>query len=312
MVRGLPLVEPTGELCETCLAGKERRTPFPQQAKYRAEQPLELVDADLCGAVAPPTPGGRRYFLLLVDDYSRFMWLVLLTTKDEAGDALKRFQAEVQTEARCTLRTLRTDRGGEFSSNELAAHFADIGVKRHLTAPYSPQQNGVVERRNQTVVGMARSMMKAKKLPSFFWGEAVTTAVHVLNRTFTRSVDGRTPYEAWHGRRPSVEHFRVFGCIAHVKSARPSSANSTTGARRWSSSATSLGQRHIVSTTQRLAASTSRGTSSLTRRQAGIGRRKTAGRVRPRTSWSNSRWTHRRTIQLHTHHQRLHTNRKRR
>jgi hypothetical protein len=79
----------------------------------------------------------------------------------------------------------------------------------------------VVERRNQTVVGMARSMMKAKKLPSFLWGEAVTTAVYVLNRTFTRSVDGRTPYEAWHRRKPSVEHFRVFGCIAHVKSARP-------------------------------------------------------------------------------------------
>jgi hypothetical protein len=94
-------------------------------------------------------------------------------------------------------------------------------VKRHLTAPYSPQQNGVVERRNQTVVGMARCMLKAKGMPSCFWGEAVTTAVYVLNRAHTHSVDGKTPYEAWYGKRPAVEHLRVFGCIAHVKSARP-------------------------------------------------------------------------------------------
>ena len=100
----------------------------------------------MCGAITSPTPCGRHYFLLLVDDYSHFMWLVLLTSKDEAAMALKRFQAEAQTEVRRKLRTMRTDRGGEFTSNELAAHIADTGVKRHLTAPYSPQQNGVVER----------------------------------------------------------------------------------------------------------------------------------------------------------------------
>jgi hypothetical protein len=182
---------------------------------------LPIAILNLCGVITPPTPGGRRYFLLLVDAYSRFMWLVLLSTKDEAAAELKRFQAESQTEARRPLRTLRTDRGGEFTSSALAAHFADTGVRRHLTAPYTPQQNGVVERRNQTVVGMARSMMKAKKLPNFFWGEAVTTAVYLLNRSYTRSVDGKTPYEAWYGKKPSVEHLRVFGCVAHVKSARP-------------------------------------------------------------------------------------------
>jgi hypothetical protein len=204
-----------------CLAGKQRRTPFPQKAKYRAEEPLELVHADLCGAITPATPGGRRFFLLLVDDHSRFMWVVLLGSKDEAAAALKRFQAEAQSEARRKLRVLRTDRGGEFTSNDLAAHFADTGVKRHLAAPYSPQQNGVVERRNQTVVGMARCMLKAKGMPSYFWGEAVTTAVYVLNRAHTRSVDGMTPYEAWYGKKPAVDHLRVFGCVVHVKSARP-------------------------------------------------------------------------------------------
>jgi transposase InsO family protein len=128
MVRGLPSIEHTGELCQTCLAGKQRRAPFPQQAKFRAEEPLELVHADLCVAITPPTPGGRRFFLLLVDDHSRFMWLVLLTSKDEAATALRRFQAEAQTESRRKLRTLRTDRGGEFTSHALAAHFAETGV----------------------------------------------------------------------------------------------------------------------------------------------------------------------------------------
>jgi transposase InsO family protein len=95
---------------------------------------------------------------------------VLLKLKDEAAVALKRFQAEVQTEARRKLRKLRTDHGGEFTSNALDAHFADTDVKRHLTTPYSPQQNGIVERRNQMVVGMARCMLKAKGMPGMFWG----------------------------------------------------------------------------------------------------------------------------------------------
>jgi transposase InsO family protein len=115
-------------------------------------------------------PGGCRYFLLLIDGYIYFMWLVLLTSKDEAAMALKRFQAEAQTEARRKLRTLCTNRGNEFTSNELVAHFVATGVKRHLTAPYSPQQNSVVESRNRTVVGMARCMLKARKMPSCFWG----------------------------------------------------------------------------------------------------------------------------------------------
>ncbi|XP_073351897.1 uncharacterized protein [Aegilops tauschii subsp. strangulata] len=138
MVQGLPGIESSGELCQACLAGKQRRAPFPQAAKFRAETPLDLVHADLCGAITPATPGGRRYFLFLVDDHSRYMWLTLLSSKDEAGIATKRFQARAEVEARRKLGTLRTDRGGEFTSSSLAEHFAATGVQRHLTAPYSP------------------------------------------------------------------------------------------------------------------------------------------------------------------------------
>lgn len=221
MVRGLPAIAHVEELCEACLAGKHRRAPFPQVAKYRATAPLELVHGDLCGPISPATPGGNRYFLLLVDDFSRFMWIKLLRTKDEAADAIRRFQASAEVESRHTLRVFRTDRGGEFTATEFMGWCADHGIKRHLTAPYSPQQNGVVERRNQTVVGTARCMLKGATMPARFWGEAVTTAVFLLNRSFARSVEGRTPYEAWHGAKPDVKYLRVFGCKAHAKVTRP-------------------------------------------------------------------------------------------
>ena len=105
---------------------------------------------------------------MLVDDCSRYMWLQLLTSKDEATAVIKKFKIRAEAESGKKLRTLRTDRGGEFTSVEFAAYCADQGVVRHHTAPYSPQQNGVVEQRNQTVVGKARSMMKAKGMSTRF------------------------------------------------------------------------------------------------------------------------------------------------
>jgi transposase InsO family protein len=97
------------------------------------------------------------------------MWLRLLSTKDEAAAAIKQFQARAEAESGKKLRVLRTDRGGEFTSVEFATYCANKGVVRHLTASYSPQQNSVVERRNQTIVGMARSMLKSKKITTTFW-----------------------------------------------------------------------------------------------------------------------------------------------
>ncbi|OAE22678.1 hypothetical protein AXG93_2675s1110 [Marchantia polymorpha subsp. ruderalis] len=221
LVRGLPLIEHVEQVCDACLASKQRRAPFPQVAKYQATETLELVHADLCGPISPSTPGGKKFFLLMVDDHSRFMWMVLLVSKNGAAASIQRFKAAAELESKHPLRTFRTDRGGEFTSIALGEFFVEHGVQRHLTAPYSPQQNGVVERRNQTVVGMARSMLKARNMPNSIWEEAVLTVVYMLNRSFTRSVDGMTPYEAWHGHKPDVDHLRVFGCVAHAKFTRP-------------------------------------------------------------------------------------------
>jgi hypothetical protein len=141
------------------------------------------------------------------------MWIVVLGSKGEAADAIRRAQAAAEAECGRKLRVLRTDNRGEFPAAEFSSYCADEGVKRHY-APYSPQQNGVVKRRNQTVVGMARALLKQRGMPVIFWGEAVVTAVYILNRSPTKALNGRTPYETWHGRKLVVSHLWVFGCLA--------------------------------------------------------------------------------------------------
>jgi transposase InsO family protein len=131
------------------------------------------MHGDLCGPVTPATPGGRCYFLLLVDDLSRYMWVVVLGSKGEATDAIRRAQAVAEAECGRKLRVLRTDNGGEFMAAEFALYCTDEGVQRHYSAPYNPQQNDVVEWRNQTVVGMAQALLKQRGMPAVFWGEAV-------------------------------------------------------------------------------------------------------------------------------------------
>ncbi|XP_066396517.1 uncharacterized protein [Miscanthus floridulus] len=115
-----------GELCDSCLAGKQRRLPFPKTEKYRAAEALELVHGDLCGPITSATHGERKYFILLVDDCSRFMWLQLLTSKTEAAEAVKKFKARAEVESGKKLRVLRTDRGGEFTSVEFVATFGCV------------------------------------------------------------------------------------------------------------------------------------------------------------------------------------------
>lgn len=217
MVEGLPkFTQPKG-VCTDCLMSKQVRKSFPSQSKFCATKALELVHCDLCDPISPETSGGNKYFMLLVDDYSRIMWVYFLKNKGEALNAFKRFKAHVEDGQTKRIGTLRTDRGGEFCSQEFTHYCEEHGITRNLTAPYSPQQNGVVERRNRTVVSMARSLLKQMGLPLTLWGEAVRHSVYLLNRLPTRSLTGRTPYEAWKGVKPSIGHIKVFGCLTHMK-----------------------------------------------------------------------------------------------
>jgi hypothetical protein len=145
----------------------------------------------------------------------------MLAAKSDTLAAVKLFQARVEVETGRKLRVLRTDNGGEFTSVEFESYCAERGVTRQHTTPYTPQQNDVVERRNQSVVTMARSLLKSRNVPVTFWGEAVATAVYLLNRAPTKALEGMTPYQAWHGRKPDVAHLRTFGCVAFLKVTKP-------------------------------------------------------------------------------------------
>jgi transposase InsO family protein len=187
LVRVMPPIEHVEEFCDGYAIGKQHRTPLPHAA-FRTEKPLELVHMDLCGPITPSTAGGKKYFLLLVDDHSRYMWLELIRTKDKALRFFKKVKALAETEHGSKLLAFRSDRDGEFNSTAFSDFCEENGVKHFTTAPYTPQQNGVVERRNQTVVEMARCLLKAMAVPGSFWGEAVKTAVYLLNRAPSRSL----------------------------------------------------------------------------------------------------------------------------
>jgi hypothetical protein len=160
---------------------------------------------------------GRHYFLLHVNDLSRYMWIVVLGSKGESVNAIRHAQASTEVECGCKLRILHTDNGGEFMAAEFILYYMDEGVQCHYSVPYSLQQNGIVERHNQMVVGMARALLKQRGMPTVFWGEAVVTTVYILNRSPTKALNGRMSYEAWHVRKPAVSHLWVFDCLTFAK-----------------------------------------------------------------------------------------------
>ena len=128
----------------------------------------------------------------------------------------KRYKIFVEKETGAYLKCLRTDRGGEFNSNEFEEFCKENGISRQLTAAYTPQQNGVAERKNRTVMNLVRCILTDKQVPKAFWPEAVRWCVHVLNRSPTQALQHITPEEAWSSLKPNVEYFRVFGCLAHA------------------------------------------------------------------------------------------------
>lgn len=134
-------------------------------------------------------------------------WAYFLVEKSEALNMFKHFKNCVEKEVGGYIKCLRTDRGGEFTSLEFNEFCTEHGIKRQLTAGYTPQQNGVAERKNRTVMNMVRCMLSKRKISKTFWPEAVNWTIHVLNRSPKSAVKNQTPEEAWSGSRPSVEYF---------------------------------------------------------------------------------------------------------
>ncbi|MCO5590392.1 hypothetical protein L7F22_044362 [Adiantum nelumboides] len=164
------------------------------------------------------TPSVRNslYFVTFIDDFSRFCWVYPLKAKSDVFAIFQHYVSMVENETGCKVQTLRTDRGGEYMSGAFKDFLGKKGIKHQCTMPYTPQQNGVAERKNMSLMEMARCMLKAKSLPHKLWMEAVACATHVLNRCPTRALKTITPYESWYDKRPSVSYLRVFGCLAYA------------------------------------------------------------------------------------------------
>ena len=203
--------------CEGCMMGKQHRHSFPKDGAIHATKVLELVHTDVCGPMKNMSLGGARYFLTFINDFSRRMWVYPFKAKSECFERFMEFKALAEKEVEADIKVLRSDNGGEYISNQFEAYLKAQGIAHQTSTLHTPQQNGVAERANRTIVEMARSMIYGQGLGLEFWAEAVKNAVYIRNWCPTSAIHGKTPQEAWCGKKLSVAHMRVFGCIAYAK-----------------------------------------------------------------------------------------------
>jgi transposase InsO family protein len=174
-------------------------------------RPLELLHMDLFGPVAYLSIGGSKYDLLIVDDFSHFTWVFFLQDKSETQGTLKRFLRRAQNEFELKVKKIRSDNGSVFKNLKVEEYLEEEGIKHEFSAPYTPQQNGVVERKNRTLIDMVRTMLGEYKTSKRFWSEAVNIACHAINRLYLHRLLKKTSYELLTGNKPNVSYFRVFG-----------------------------------------------------------------------------------------------------
>ena len=204
--------------CEPCILGKMKRASFPKKSESSTTQPLELVHTDVCGPLEVPSHGGSRYFLSFTDDFSRYTVVYFLRNKSEVLSKLKEYTKMMESSTGSKIKRLniiRSDNGGEYSSNDFKRYCHEFGITHQFTNPYSPEQNGVSERFNRTIMETARSMLIHAHLPLAFWAEAVSCATHLRNRSPSSSIAGKTPFECWFGQKPDLSNLRVFGCVSY-------------------------------------------------------------------------------------------------
>nr|GEX19603.1 retrotransposon protein, putative, Ty1-copia subclass [Tanacetum cinerariifolium] len=203
------------EKCVSCISGKMARKPYTHQVE-RAKDLLGLIHTNVCGPFKIVSIQVASYFVTFTDDFSRYGYVYLLKHKHEVFETFKVFQKKVENQLGKTIKSLRSDRGGEYMSQEFLDHLKDHGIIAHRTPPYTSQHNGVSERRNRTLLDMVRSMMSQTTLPKTFWDYALEIAARILNMVPTKKVE-KTPYEVWHGQAPKLSYLKVWGCEALVK-----------------------------------------------------------------------------------------------
>ena len=217
LVRGIPKIKFDKDIvCDACQKGKQTRTSFKPKDAVSTTRPLELLHLDLFGPTKTQSLGGKRYGMVIVDDFSRYGWVLFLAHKDEAFNLFEKFCKKTQNEKGTTIVSIRSDHGKEFENQYFESFCDENGISHNFSCPRTPQQNGVVERRNRSLQEMARAMICENDLPKYFWAEAVNTACYVLNRTLIRKSLKKTPYELWNGIKPTLHYFHVFGCKCFI------------------------------------------------------------------------------------------------
>ncbi|GJR46946.1 putative ribonuclease H-like domain-containing protein [Tanacetum coccineum] len=171
-----------------------------------------MLHMDLFGPTSVRSINHKTYCLVVTDDYSRFSWVFFLATKDETSEILKTFITGIENQINHKVKIIRCDNGTEFKNNDMNQFCRMKGIKREFSIARTPQQNGVAERKNMTLIEAARTMLADSLLPTTFWAEAVSTACYVQNRVLVTKPHNKTPYELLHGRPPSISFMRPFGC----------------------------------------------------------------------------------------------------
>ncbi|GJV65249.1 retrovirus-related pol polyprotein from transposon TNT 1-94 [Tanacetum coccineum] len=218
LVRGLlKLKFEKDHLCSACAMGKSKKKPHKPKSKDTNPEKLYLLHMDLCVPMRVASVNGKKYILVIVDDYSRFTWVKCLRSKDEALDFIIKFLKMIQLRLKAPVRQIRTNNGTEFVNQTLREYYEKVGISHETSVAHSPQQNGVVERHNRTLIEAARTMLIYAKAPLFLWAEAVATACYTQNRFIIRLRYGKTPYELLHDKLPDLSFLYVFGALCYPK-----------------------------------------------------------------------------------------------
>ncbi|GKD72934.1 retrovirus-related pol polyprotein from transposon TNT 1-94, partial [Tanacetum coccineum] len=208
LVRGLPKVKfKKDHLCSACAMGKIKKKPHKPKSEDTNQEKLYILHMDLCGPMRVASVNGKKYIIVIVDDYSRFTWVKCLRSKDEAPDFIIKFLKMIHVRLKVPVRRIRTYNGTKFVNQTLCEYYKKVGISHETFVARSPQQNGVVERRNRTLIEAACTMLIYAKAPLFLWAEAVATACYTQNRSIICLRHGKTPYELLHDKLPDLSFF---------------------------------------------------------------------------------------------------------
>ncbi|GJT36161.1 putative ribonuclease H-like domain-containing protein [Tanacetum coccineum] len=213
LVRGLPSkVFRNDHTCVACHKGKQHKASCKAKLGRTITKPLHTLHMDLFGPTSVKSINHASYYLVITDDCTRFSWVFFLATKDETSGILQHFIRQIENQLNQMVKIIRSDNGIEFKNRDMLEFCGNKGIKQEYSNARTPQQNGVAERMNMTLIEAARTMLADSLLPTTFWAEAVSTACYIFNRVRVTKPQNKTPYELLFGHKPIISYIRPFGC----------------------------------------------------------------------------------------------------